>query len=275
VTKAKALGDLGGAMLRFDVDGPVARLTLDRPEAMNAIDPELHRALVEAWTRFRDDDALRCAVLTGAGDKAFCAGADLKAMPAWYAQVPRERRREVWDREPGLGGITRNLDPGKPIIAAINGHCLGGGLELALACDMRWCSANATFALPEAKWGILPGQGGTQRLPRAIGVGAALEMILSAEAIDAQRAAELGLVQRVLPREALLPEAMRLAHTIASRAPRAVRHAREAVRRGLELPLDEALRLEQSLADPLRDSEDNREALLAAREKRAPRWTGR
>ncbi|MCA1814648.1 MAG: enoyl-CoA hydratase/isomerase family protein [Halobacteriales archaeon] len=262
-------------MLRFETKGEVALLTLDRPEAMNAINPALHRALVEAWGRFRDDDALRCAVLTGAGDKAFCAGADLKEMPAWYAQVPRERRREVWDREPGMGGITRNLDVGKPVIAAINGHCLGGGLELALACDVRWASEGATFALPEAKWGILPGQGGTQRLPRVVGPGMALEMILSATPIDAQRAREVGLVTRVLPRDELLPRALELAQTIASRAPRAVRHAREAVHRGLELPLAEGLRLEQSLADPLRDSEDNREALLAAKEKRPPRWSGR
>lgn len=262
-------------VLRFETKGPVAILTLDRPEAMNALNPALHRALVEAWGRFRDDDALRVAVLTGAGEKAFCAGADLKEMGAWYNAVPREKRREVWDREPGLGGITRNLDVGKPIVAAINGHCLGGGLELALACDVRWCSDTATFALPEVQWGILPGQGGTQRLARLVGPGHALELILSANRIDAARAERLGLVSRVLPLAELLPRALELAETIASRAPRAVRHAREAVLRGLELPLAEGLRLEQALADPLRGSEDNVEALAAAREKRPPRWTGR
>lgn len=261
--------------LRFESKGAVAVLTLDRPEAMNAINPALHQALVEAWRRFRDDDALRVAVLTGAGEKAFCAGADLKEMGAWYNAIPKETRREVWDREPGLGGITRNLDVGKPVVAAVNGHCLGGGLELALACDVRWCSDNATFALPEVQWGILPGQGGTQRLPRVVGPGAALEMILSASRIDAARALQVGLVSRVLPQAELLPRALELAETIASRAPRAVRHAREAVHRGLELPLHEALKLEQSLADPLRGSEDNVEALAAAREKRPPRWTGR
>jgi E-phenylitaconyl-CoA hydratase len=262
-------------VLRSESKGGVLLLTLDRPEAMNALNPALHHALVEAWERFRDDDALKVAVLTGAGEKAFCAGADLKEMGAWYDAVPRERRREVWDRSPGLGGITRNLDVGKPIVAAINGHCLGGGLELALACDVRWASTNATFALPEAQWGILPGQGGTQRLPRVVGPGHALEMILSANRIDAARAEAIGLVTRVLPLAELVPKALELAATIASRAPRAVRHAREAVRRGLELPLEEGLRLEQALADPLRGSEDNREALLAAREKRPPRWTGR
>jgi len=262
-------------VLQFETKGPVALLTLDRPDAHNAINPALQEALVQAWLRFRDDDALRVAVVTGAGPKAFCAGADLKEMQAWYARTPKERRREVWDREPGLGGITRNLDPGKPVVAAVNGYCLGGGLELALACDIRWCSEDATFALPELRWGILPGQGGTQRLPRLIGPGAALELILSGERIDASRALQLGLVTRVLPAVELVPRSLELAETIARMAPRATRHAREAVRRGLELPLDEALRLEQSLADPLRGSEDNLEALAAAKEKREPRWTGR
>lgn len=272
----QALGRCAYAMtLRFETKGAIALLTLDRPEAMNAINPAMHTELVKAWQRFRDDDALRCAVLTGAGDKAFCAGADLKEMPAWYNQVPREKRREAWEREPGLGGITRNLDAGKPVIAAIHGHCLGGGLELALACDIRWCSPQATFALPEVKWGIIPGQGGTQRLPRLVGPGQALELILGAERIDAQRALAMGLVSRVVPQAELLPRCLELAERIASHAPRAVRHAREAVLRGLELPLRDALSLEQLLADPLRGSEDNREALAAAREGRAPRWTGR
>jgi enoyl-CoA hydratase/carnithine racemase len=262
-------------VLRFETKGPVAVLTLDRPEAMNALNPALHDALVGAWERFRDDEALRVAVLTGAGEKAFCAGADLKEMGAWYNRVPKERRREVWDRSPGLGGITRNLDPGKPVLAAINGHALGGGLELALACDLRWASENATFALPELQWGILPGQGGTQRLARLVGPGHALEMILTGARLDAPRALAMGLVTRVLPQAELLPRCLELAEAIAAKAPRAVRHAREAVHRGLELPLGEALRLEQALADPLRDGEDNREALLAAKEKRPPRWTGR
>jgi enoyl-CoA hydratase/carnithine racemase len=260
--------------LRFETKGPVAILTMDRSEAMNAINPAMHRALIAAWQRFRDDDALRVAVLTAEG-KAFCAGADLKEMPAWYAQVPREKRREVWDREPGLGGITRNLDVGKPVLAAINGHCLGGGLELALACDVRWAAEGASFALPEVQWGIIPGQGGTQRLARLVGPGHALELILSANRIDAQRALAIGLVTRVLPAQELLPRTLELAETIASRAPRAVRHAREALVRGLELPLHEALKLEQSLADPLRGSDDNVEALAAAKEKREPKWTGR
>ncbi|MGQ0534574.1 MAG: enoyl-CoA hydratase/isomerase family protein [Methanobacteriota archaeon] len=261
--------------VHLETKGAVAVVTIDRPEAANAIDAETNEALVAAWTRIRDEDAIRVAVLTGAGEKSFCAGADLKKMGEWYARVPPERRRETWDRMPGLGGITRNLDPGKPVIAAVNGHCLGGGLEVALACDFRIAAPHATFGLPEVKWGIIPGQGGTQRLARLVGPGLALELILTAEPIDAKRAQEIGLVNRIGPSPERLPAAIQLATTIASRPPRAVRHAREAVHRGLSLPLEEALRLEQSLAEPLRDSEDNREARQAFAEKREPRFAGR
>ncbi|MBI4393556.1 MAG: enoyl-CoA hydratase/isomerase family protein [Euryarchaeota archaeon] len=256
----------------FEAKGHVALITLNRSESMNAIDPETNDLLVAAWKKYRDDPSLRCAVLTGAGDKAFCAGADLKRMGEWYSRVPAKDRVEVWNREPGLGGITRNLDVGKPVIAAINGHCLGGGLELALACDIRLAAENATFAFPETKWGIIPGQGGTQRLPRTVNVGVALEMILSGDAIDAKRAFEIGLVSRVVPRRALMPGALALADTIASRSPAAVRAAREAVLQGFGKTLDEGLRLEQALADPLRDSEDNKEARRAFAEKREPKW---
>jgi enoyl-CoA hydratase/carnithine racemase len=240
--------------------GGVLRITLNRPDVHNAIDPETHAELLAAWTRLRDEPELRVAVLTGAGDRAFCAGVDLKRMGDFYRGVPAERRREVWDREPGIGGITRNFDPGKPIIAAINGYCLGGGLELALACDLRFASENATFGLPEVRWAILPGQGGTQRLPRTVPPGVALEMILTGRPIDAERALRVGLVNAVLPRERLLPTALECAEAIAALPERAVRHAREAVRRGLELPLSEGLRLEQALADPLRDAPENRTA---------------
>ena len=260
--------------VRFEPDGRVVWITLDRPEAMNAIDPESHADLVAAWKRFRDDDDLRVAVLTGAGRKAFCAGVDLKRMGEFYQNVPAEQRVEVWNREPGIGGITRNLDVGKPIIAAINGVCLGGGLELALACDIRLASANATFGLPEVRWAIIPGQGGTQRLPRAVPPAVALEMILTGRPIDAARAVAVGLVNHVYPSSRLRVEAQTMAETIVAHPPRAVHAALEAVRHGLTLSLVEGLRLEQELANPLRDSPDNREARAAFREKRPPRWTG-
>lgn len=260
--------------VRYEVQGSVVTITLDRPEALNAIDPETHDELIKAWIKFRDDATLHVAVLTGAGPKAFCAGVDLKRMGDLYGRTPSERRREVWNREPGVGGITRNLDVGKPVIAAINGHCLGGGLELALACDIRLASPNATFGLPETRWAIIPGQGGTQRLPRTVGTNIALEMILTGDPVSAERAYEVGLVNRIIPLDRLLPEAHLMAAHIASRAPRAIRFAREAVLRGRSLPLEEALRLEQDLADGLRDTPDNQEARKAFAEKREPRWTG-
>ncbi len=261
--------------LRSEVRGRVAWITLDRPEVLNAIDPETHAALVDAWKRFRDDPELRVAVLTGAGTKAFCAGVDLKRMGEFYESVPAAQRVEIWNREPGIGGITRNLDVGKPVLAAINGVCLGGGLELALACDLRLASENATLGLPEVNWAIIPGQGGTQRLPRAVPPAIALEMILTAQPIDAARALSIGLVNRVTPLDRLHEEAQALAELIASHPPRAVRQALAAVRGGLSLPLEDGLRLEQELADPLRDSPDNQEARAAFREKRPPRWSGR
>lgn len=260
--------------VHFQTDGHIAWITLDRPEVLNAIDPESHAALVAAWERFRDEADLRVAVLTGAGTKAFCAGVDLKRMGEFYQSVPAEQRVEVWNREPGIGGITRNLEVGKPVIAAINGICLGGGLELALACDIRLASANATFGLPEVRWAIIPGQGGTQRLPRAVPPAVALEMILTAQPIDAARAAAIGLVNRVHPLSRLREEARTMAEAIVAHPPRAVQAALLAVRQGLALPLEEGLRLEQKLADPLRDSPDNREARAAFREKRPPRWSG-
>jgi (E)-benzylidenesuccinyl-CoA hydratase len=259
--------------VRFETDGHVAWITLDRPEALNAIDPESHAELVSAWQKVRDQDDLRVAVLTGAGTKAFCAGVDLKRMGDFYQDVPAERRVEVWNREPGIGGITRNLEVGKPVIVAINGICLGGGLELALACDIRLASENATFGLPEVRWAIIPGQGGTQRLPRAIPPGLALEMILTGQPIDASRAAAVGLVNRVVPLDRLRADAGAVAATIAGHPPLAVRAALSAIRQGLSLPLSEGLALEQELANPLRDSPDNREARAAFREKRPPRWT--
>lgn len=255
--------------------GAILLVTIDRPDVLNAIDKPTSDAMVAAWQRLHDDDGLRAAVLTGAGERAFSAGMDLKAADQWYASVPPERRREVWDRIPGMGGITRNLDPGKPIVAAIRGYCLGGGLEIALACDVRYASTDATFALPEVTRAIIPGQGGTQRLARAIGTSAALEMMLTGARIDATRALELGLVSRLLPPDDLLPAALKLAETIAGNPPRAVRAAREAVLRGTQMPLVEGLRLEQALADPLRESADAKEARAAFAAKRAPVWSGR
>lgn len=256
-------------------DGHILFVTIDRPEARNAISIAMGEELIEVWRGFADDPDLRVAILTGAGDKAFCAGADLKEVGSWYASMTPEQRREHAETQPGLGGITRNLDPGKPIVAAINGTCLAGGLELALACDLRIAAEHATFGLPEVKWGLMPGAGGTQRLPRAIPEATAMEMLLTGDPIDAERALQAGLVSAVVPAHKLMDSAVDVASRIARSAPLATKAVHKAVREGRHLPLDEALRVEQHTAEPLRQTEDVQEGLLAFREKRQPEFKGR
>jgi E-phenylitaconyl-CoA hydratase len=255
-------------------DDRIVTITLNRPEAMNAIDPETHQELCDAWIRFRDDADSWVAILTGAGEKAFSAGADLKKMiPQVVAGGAAGRGRSHNDY--GLGGITRNLDVWKPIIAAVNGHALAGGLELLLACDLRVAAEHATFGLTETRWAIMPGAGGTQRLPRAVPVAKAMEMILMAEPIGAAEAHRLGLVNAVVPLPDLLPTARRWAQTICERGPLAVRAAKEAIVRGLTLPLADGLRLEAFLSGTLRGTEDAVEGPRAFAEKRKPVFRGR
>lgn len=259
----------------FEKNERIAIITINRPEAMNALDAETLEQLNAAWVDFRDAPDLWVAIVTGAGDKAFCAGADLKKLRQFYNAMTPIQRREKSEKEPGVGGITRNLDIWKPIIAAINGHCLAGGLELALACDIRIAAESAIFGLTEASWGIMPGAGGTQRLPRLISVARSLEMILCAEKINAPEALKIGLVNRVVPLKDVMAEATKTAQRICQNAPLAVRAAKEAIYRGLDLSLHDGLRLEQFLAEPLRQSEDAREGPLAFSEKRKPVFKGK
>src|SRR3989338_5300542 len=203
----------------FETRGHIAIVTIDRPEARNAIDPATGEALVDAWRRFRDSPDLWVAVLTGAGDEAFCAGADLRSVGEFYRSLTPVERLARAETEPGLGGLTRNVQVWKPVLAAVNGYCLAGGFELALACDIRTAAlpaaaAPATFGLPEVGWGIVPGAGGTQRLPRIAPLGAALELILAGERITAAEAHRLGLVNRVVPRSELVPTAPAMAERI-------------------------------------------------------------
>jgi len=261
--------------VRFETDGAVAIVTIDRPEVHNALDAETSDALVRAWLRLRDDDALRVAIVTGAGERAFCAGADLRGVGDFYRSLSSAERLRRSEQTPGLGGITRNLVVDKPIVAAVNGHCLAGGLELALACDLRIASENASFGLPEVTRGIIPGAGGTQRLPRLVGPERALDLILTGRRIDAREAERIGLVSRVVPLASLRSEALAVASAIAANAPLAVRAAKAAVWRGLDLSLGEGLRLEQLLAEPVRQSEDAQEGPRAFLEKRRPDFKGR
>ena len=256
----------------YEQKDQIVTITINRPEALNAIDPETHQALIDAWTRFRDDDSAWVAVLTGAGEKSFSAGADLKKMiPATFSKAGGGGRHNDY----GLGGITRGLEIWKPMIAAINGHCLAGGLEQALACDLRIAAPHATFGLPEVRWAIMPGAGGTQRLPRTVPLSKAMEMILMAQTLTAEQALQCGLVNAVVPLPELLATARKWADTICERGPLAVRAAKEAVLRGLTLPLADGLRLEAFLSGTLRGTEDAVEGPKAFAEKRKPAFKAR
>ena len=254
------------------ITGPLLEVTIDRPEAMNALDAAANAELGRVWRHFNQDPALRVAVLTGAGDKAFSAGADLKTLIPSYREGALGQAEVDWHFG---GGLARGLEIEKPVIAAVNGHCLAGGLEMALACDIRLCSPNATFGLAEVKWAIIPGAGGTQRLPRAIPLGLALEMILSGDPIDAAEAFRVGLVNRILPLNQLLPTARELAGRIAARGPLAVRAAKRAALEGLARGMAAGMAFEDKLFREVAASEDAREGPLAFAEKRAPRYQGR
>jgi enoyl-CoA hydratase/carnithine racemase len=259
----------------FEKRERIALITINRPEVRNAIDLETSKKLADVWTEFRDDNDLWVAIITGAGDAAFSSGADLKKIGQFYREMTSPQRRHFSETSPGIGGITRNLEIFKPIIAAINGHCLAGGLEIALACDIRIASDNATFGLMETGWGIIPGAGGTQRLPRIVGTAKALEMILTAKRIDADEAKSIGLVSDVVSQAELIPKALNIAHKICEKGPLAVRAAKEAIVRGMDMGLSDGLRLEQFLAEPLRSTEDAMEGPAAFVQKRKPNFKGR
>ena len=246
----------------------VAYVTLNRPAALNALSTNLRQDLKRFFTTTQAAHDVRLIVVTGAG-RAFCAGADIKEWtePASIVEDREERGRldfrEAMRRCP------------QPIIAAINGYALGGGCELAMGCDLRIASDRAQLGLTEVTLGIIPGGGGTQWLPRLIGRGKALELILTGRRIEAQEALRLGLVERVVPHEHLMEAVEELARTITSRAPLAVKYAKEAIVRGLELPLEEGLKVEAERYTLLRATEDRMEGARAFKEKRPPRFKGR
>jgi enoyl-CoA hydratase/carnithine racemase len=231
----------------------IAYVTINRPEAKNAVDPETHELLWRTWEDFRDDDSLDVAIMTGSGD-AFCAGADLKTfIPPWIEQnTPRKVRDNV---ATGFGGLTRGLHRiYKPVIAAVNGWALAGGLETALACDIRIASERAMFGSFEARRGYHHGDGGIVRLVNICGAGVALEMLLTAEPIDAQRALQCNMVSKVVPHERLIEEAELVAQQILRNSQVAVRSAKETILDVIGRPLDDQLRIEAlngyACADP-------------------------
>ena len=253
----------------------VRLITINRPDVMNSLDFTANDELVEAWRAFDADDEAYVAVITGAGPKAFCAGADLKTYTLNFARRPAPEFRSKFTNGPGFGGITRNLPIDKPIVAAVNGFAISGGFELALAADLRFCSPNAQFALQDAKWGFHACDGGLIRLPQIVGHGHAMEIILSGERVDADHAYRIGLVNRIVEAEKLLSHTMDYAQMLASRSPLSHRFAKEVMRRSIGMPVDEALRLESRSFYDVGLTEDLVEGTTSFREKRAARFQGR
>ncbi len=237
-------------------DDRIARITINRPEARNAIDPDVHRLLIETWDDFAADDSLDVAIVTGAGDDAFCAGADLKTYipPLIEGATPAQVREIV---EVGLGGLTRGLHRlPKPTIAAVNGWALAGGLETALACDIRIASHRAQFGSFEARRGYHHGDGGLVRLVNTCGVGVAMQMLLTAEPIDAEQALRCNLVAKVVPHNQLMAEAELVAQQILRNSQQAVRSAKQTILDVIGQPLDQQLRAEAWNAYTSYDAEE-------------------
>lgn len=248
----------------------VLLVTLNRPEVRNAFNTRMGEQLLDLWTRLAAEPGeVRCVVITGAGDQAFCAGADLKERngmptPAWRAQ------HELFERAFWALG-----DLPLPVIAAVNGPAFAGGLELALMCDFIYAVPTARFALTEVSLGIIPGAGGTQNLPRAVGERRAKEIILTARPFSAEQAHAWGLVNRLCDPGAVLREALDTAQVIASNAPLAARQAKKAIRYGGQMEIRTAYRFEVEAYNQLVDTEDRREGILAFNEKRKPQFKGR
>lgn len=254
--------------INFDLQDGIALITINRPERRNALDAEHYAALSAAWCRVRDDRDIQVAVITGAGDRAFCAGADIKS---W---VGRENPlSDLWlTQKDSL--LNRGLEVWKPVIAAVNGACVGGGMTLLLGTDLRVAVRGATFSLAEVKRGIIAANGGTQRVMKQLPYAIAMEILLLGDAIDAETAARWGLINRVVEPEELLPTAMELARKIQKNAPLAVQAAKELAIRSQDMSLSEGLRMEQFVNRILHHSEDTRIAREAFAEKRQPEFKG-
>lgn len=251
------------------VDGhpAVALVTLDRPEARNALNFALLIELADALERLDRDGTTRAVVITGAGERAFAAGADITELADQTPERLRTRGDfDAWDRIAAVG---------LPVIAAVRGFALGGGCELAMSCDLIIAGDDAKFGQPEIRLGVMPGAGGTQRLTRAVGSSLAMEMVLTGRVIDAGEALAAGLVSRVVPRAETVPAALGLADAVAAMPPLAVRAAKRAIRQASELPLTAGLRAEREAFFDLFATEDQREGMRAFMEKRPAAWTGR
>jgi enoyl-CoA hydratase len=253
-------------MILSETHGRVGLITLNRPQAMNALNNQLMRELMDALEAFDKNESIGAMVITG-NEKAFAAGADIKEM----ADLSIE---QMMDRD-HLAVFGRIRTIRKPVIAAVSGWALGGGCEVALSCDMIVASESARFGQPEINIGVIPGAGGTQRLPRAVGKAIAMEMILNDRRLTAQEAYQLGMVNGVVPVETYLDEALKLAQEIASRAPIAVRAAKKMINQAYERTLTEGLTTEKQEFYNLFATEDQKEGMQAFIEKRQPQWKGK
>jgi enoyl-CoA hydratase len=255
--------------LLVERDGAVTVVTINRPKVLNALNTQTISELERVMRDVQHDEAVRAVVLTGAGEKSFVAGADINELAVLSpAEGQRHGRRgqAVFDLIEHLG---------KPVVAAVNGFALGGGCELAMACTLRIAADSARFGQPEINLGIIPGYAGSQRLPRLVGKGRALEVLLTGDMIGAARAYEIGLVNRVVPAAELLTEARTLAAALASKAPIATRYILEAVNHGMEMPLADAQVLEGTLFGLVASTDDMKEGTRAFLEKRQASWRGR
>lgn len=258
--------------LLYEVRSNVAVITLNRPDRMNTLGGSMKPDLARAFFDYaRTDERVRAVLITGSGERAFCAGADIKER-AGHVTIGTE----YFVAQKATHDLFRNIEEfEKPVIAAINGVALGGGLEIALCADIRIAADGARFGLPEIKLGVIPAAGGTQRLPRLIGEARAKELILTADLVDAETALRLGIVSRVMPQAELMPAALELAQRIAEHPPLAVRFAKRAINRGMQTDLDSGLEYERYAAAMIIDSDDRKEGMRAFVEKRKPVFTGR
>ena len=249
-------------LVLYEKSDQITTITFNDPRGFHSMSPEMFQAFSDALIRFRDDPEALVAIVTGNGKRAFCAGADVKAM------IPALRDRQYI--LPPL--ITRGLNIMKPIIAAVNGLALGGGMEIAMACDIRIAADTAKFGQPEVNLGIMAGWGGTQRLPRLVGPGKAAEILMTGENIDAEEAYRIGLVNKVVPLDELMTAARKMAATICKKGPLGVQATKEAIIRGLNMNLEDGLYMEKALFDNILTTEDSHEGVSAFLEKRTAQY---
>jgi enoyl-CoA hydratase len=255
--------------IRYEKKGAIAYVTVDRQKVLNALNMATMEELRIAFTAAKINPEVRVVILTGAGEKAFIAGADISEL----SKQDPVAAKEYTHKGQAVLDVIENL--GKPVIACLNGFALGGGCEVAMACTMRLASENAKLGQPEVKLGLIPGYGGTQRLPRLVGKGLAMQLLLTGEMITAQEAHRMGLLNEVVPQSELIPRAEAIAHKIVANAPLAVQFAMEAVNKGMEMSQAEGLYLEATLFAVCCATEDKNEGTKAFLEKRAPQFKGK